>query len=122
MKKSQENSKNPEQNKISEMRQRYNVSKAIVEAIKNDEKKKWINDVLTLQTVEDVSSRVYPTQTEKLYDTISEMDAYYIPEDLNLSDEDLYKILNWLLCRPQYFGRNLNNPKERIITNDWSLC
>ena len=119
MKKSQENSKNPEQNKISEMRQRYNVSKAIVEAIKNDEKKKWINDVLTLQTVEDVSSRVYPTQTEKLYDTISEMDAYYIPEDLNLSDEDLYKILNWLLCRPQYFGRNLNNPKERIITNDW---
>jgi hypothetical protein len=40
MKKSQENSKNPEQNKISEMRQRYNVSKAIVEAIKNDEKKK----------------------------------------------------------------------------------
>lgn len=119
MKKSQENSKNPEQNKISEMRQRYNVSKAIVEAIKNDEKKKWINDALTLQTVEDVSSRVYPTQTEKLYDTISEMDAYYIPEDLNLSDEDLYKILNWLLCRPQYFGRNLNNPKERIITNDW---
>ena len=119
MKKSQENSKNPEQNKISEMRQRYNVSKAIVEAIKNDEKKKWINDVLTLQTVEDVSSRVYPTQTEKLYDTISEMDAYYIPEDLNLSDEDLYKILNWLLCRPQYFGRNFNNPKERIITNDW---
>ena len=119
MKKSQENSKNPEQNKISEMRQRYNVSKAIVEAIKNDEKKKWINDVLTLQTVEDVSSRVYPTQTEKLYDTISEMDAYYIPEDLNLSDEDLYKILNWLLCRPQYFGRNLNNPKELIITNDW---
>ena len=119
MKKSQENSKNPEQNKISEMRQRYNVSKAIVEAIKNDEKEKWINDVLTLQTVEDVSSRVYPTQTEKLYDTISEMDAYYIPEDLNLSDEDLYKILNWLLCRPQYFGRNLNNPKELIITNDW---
>lgn len=119
MKKFQEHTKNPEQNRISKMRQRYNVSKAIVDAIKNDEKKKGINDALTLQTVEDVSSRVYPTQTEKLYDTISEMDAYYIPEDLNLSDEDLYKILNWLLCRPQYFWRNLDNPKERIITNDW---
>ncbi len=119
MKKFQEHTKNPEQNRISEMRQRYNVSKAIVDAIKNDEKKKGINDALTLQTVEDVSSRVYPTQTEKLYDTISEMDAYYIPEDLNLSDEDLYKILNWLLCRPQYFWHNLDNPKERIITNDW---
>ena len=119
MKKTQENPRDIEQNKISEMRQRYNVSKAIVDAIKNDEKKKGINDALTLQTVDDISSRVYPTQTEKLYDTISEMDAYYIPEELNLSDEDLYKILNWLLCRPQYFGRNLNNPEKRIITNDW---
>ena len=119
MEKSQEHIKNPEQCKISEMRQRYNVSKAIVDSIKNDKEKKEINDTLTLETIEDVSLRVYPTQTEKLYDTISEMDVYYIPEDLNLSNEDLYKILNWLLCRPQYFGRNLNNPKERIITNDW---
>ena len=119
MKKSQEITRSIEQNKISVMRQRYNVSKAIVDAIKNDKKKREINDTLTLQTVEDISSRVYPTQAEKLYDTISEMDAYYISEDLNLSNEDLYKILNWLLCRPQYFGRNRNNSKERIITNDW---
>jgi len=119
MTKSQEKSKNPELRKISEMRQKYIVSEAIVNAIKKDKKKKEINDTLTLQTIENVSSRVYPTQTEKLYDTISEMDVYYIPEDLNLSNEDLYKILNWLLCRPQYFGRKLNNQKERIITNDW---
>ena len=104
---------------IIQKKQRYNISKKIVDAIKSDPQKNDINDYLISQTVEDISSRIYPTQTQKIYSTISEMDAYYIPENLNLSNEDLFKILNWILCRPQYFGRNPQNPQERIITNDW---
>lgn len=108
-------------NHISEKKQKYNMSKAIIKAISDDPIKNEKNALLALQAIEDVNSRVYPTPTEKVHETISEMDAYYIPEDLNwsLSDDDLYNILNWILCRPQYFGRNPQNQQERIITNDW---
>jgi len=81
---------------ITEKRQKYNVSKAIVDTIKNDPEKDEKNTMLTLQAIDDVNSRVYPILTEKIHKTISEMDTYYIPEDLNsyLSDNDLFNILN----------------------------
>ena len=108
-------------NNIAQKKQKYNISRAIVEAIKNDPDKNDENSALALQAIEEVGSRACPISSEKIYDSISEMDAYYIPEDLNqiLFDEDLYNILNWILCRPQYFWRNPQKPQERIITNDW---
>ena len=66
-----------------EKKQKYNMSKAIIKAISDDPMKNEKNALLALQAIEDVNSRVYPTPTEKVHETISEMDAYYIPEDLN---------------------------------------
>ena len=105
--------------RIDEKRKRYDANKAIFDAIKSDKEKHDKTWELVLQAIDEVISRATPIQPTKLYESISEMDAYYMPEDLELSNEDLYKILNWILCRSQYFGRNPDNPEERIITNDW---
>lgn len=105
--------------RINEKRKRYETNKAIFDAIKSNPEKKEKTWELILQAIDEVGSRASPIQPEKLYESISEMDAYYIPEDLELSNKDLYNILNWILCRPQYFGHDPKNPEERIITNDW---
>jgi hypothetical protein len=76
--------------------------------------------------VETLIDRAYPLnwniQDKK---EISEIDWYYIPEtkdpviqELLQSDDKVYEILEWLLCRPQFFGRN-RRTNERIITKEW---
>lgn len=74
---------------------------------------------LIADTIYNIITRWYP-QKETPTKKITWLDAYFIPDNLvdTLSDDDLFQILAWLLCKPQYFGQD-QNTWEWIITNDW---
>ena len=102
------------------LRERYTINAAIFDMMHNDpyNTNTWI---LEIEAIEGIKKRIFPTTENKLNNKLSAMDAYYIHDELEkiLTDKDLYQILNWILCKPQYFWHNPNKPEERIITNEW---
>ncbi len=113
-------------NRVKNARIRLNTTKQIADAIHSQSEKNERNSSLFSNWVETLIDRAYPLnwniQDKK---EISEIDWYYIPEtkdpviqELLQSDDKVYEILEWLLCRPQFFGRN-RRTNERIITKEW---
>ena len=105
---------------------RLKTTEQIKAAIHSQPLKDELNSKLFSEWIKNIIERAYPAiwnnQTEK---KISEMDCYYIPDmddetikDLLSNDEKIYEILNWLICRPQFFWKD-RTTNERIITQEW---
>ena len=94
-------------------RERFLLQKAIHDAIKTDPESSKKNTESVYAAIFEILSRTKP---QKESNATSIMDIYHIPENLSddLTDDDLYDILYWILCRPERF----ENGDPKNITYD----
>ena len=74
-------------------KQKYKTDRQIYDTIKENKETDEINRWIILQEIESLKARANPINIKKIYPNLSAMDAYYIPEDLDISDEELCEIL-----------------------------
>lgn len=104
----------------------FQTTKKITDTIQSQPQKNEINAHLFNEWIENIVDRAYPLDSDTTdKKEISEMDCYYIPDikdptiqELLQNDDKIYEILNWLLCRPQFFWKN-RKTWERQITKEW---
>lgn len=105
---------------------RFETTEQINEIIRSQPEKNQKNSDLFSLWIENIIDRASPTDWDtQAGKEISEMDCYYIPDindktiqKLLENDEKIYEILNWLLCRPQFFWKK-RTTGERKITQEW---
>ena len=110
-------------NLIKNARIRLRTSKQIADAIHSQPLKDEKNSNLFNMWIENLIDRAHPLDwNEQAKRETSEIDWYYMPDikdpiiqELLQSDDKIYEILNWILCRPQFFWRS-RKTNERVIT------
>lgn len=106
---------------------RLQTTQKINEAVHSQPFKDEKNSDLFKTWIENIISRAYPEDkdTAEIWNEISEMDCYYIPDmedptiqELLHNDDKIYEILYGLLCRPQFFWKS-RKTWQWTITKEW---